>query len=154
MYDASWIAESFGNDRANIGTGDSRYFSFYAVPQGQQGHSLNPLCDFSSTPATTFTTMTMMGATNNFTGTMFNPRGPGCRPLTAGEMPRPAKGGTLTPLGGSCPGAPALVCSKAPPLYRNPLFFTAGGVAPHTLIQGYTTVGGFPGDHVPGPGRP
>ena len=143
MYDASWIAESFGNDNVNIGTGDSRYFEVYAVPWGNQGHSQNPLCDFSSTPVTT------AGV-----GTEWHPRGPGCRPLTAGEMPRPAKYGTLTPLGGSCPGAPALVCSKAPPLYRNPLFFTAGGVARHTWIQGSTTVGGFPATMYLGPGDP
>ena len=166
MYDASWIAESMGNDNANIGTGDSRYFKFYAVPWGNQGHSLNPRCNFLSTPTSTFTTMTttttmtmaMGGATNTFTftftGTAWNPIGPGCRPLTSGEMPRPAKHGTLTPLGGSCPGAPALPCSKTPPLYRNPLFFTAGGVARHTLIQGYTTFGGSPATVYLGPGNP
>ena len=53
MYDASWIAESFGNDNVNIGTGNSPYFEVYAVPWGNQGHSLNPLCDISSTPVTT-----------------------------------------------------------------------------------------------------
>ena len=66
MYDASWIAESFGNDNVNIGTGNSRYFEVYAVPWGNQGHSLNPLCDISSTPVTT------AGV-----GTAWAPRGPG-----------------------------------------------------------------------------
>ena len=158
MYSASWIAESLGNDKVNIGTGDSRYFSFYAIPWGHEANAAIPLCNFQSTPATTFTTMTttMMGATNNFTftGTMFNPRGPGCRPLTAGEMPRPAKYETLTPFGGSCPWAPATPCAKTPPLYRNPLFFTAGGVARHTLIQGYTTFGSSPATVYLGPGDP
>ena len=46
------------------------------------------------------------------------------------------------------------MCSKTPPLYRNPLFFTAGGVARHTLIQGYTTVGGSPATMYLGPGDP
>ncbi|MCH7869137.1 MAG: hypothetical protein IH881_15690 [Myxococcales bacterium] len=134
LYTASWIAESFGNDIAGIGTGDSRYFSFYAIPFGYQGHSLFPLCDLISTPYVTTPT-----------GTMFNPLGgdsvfPGCRLLTASET-RPPKFGTETPLGGSCPGAPASPCSKTAPLYRNAQFFDADGLKVHDHIQGYTTIG-------------
>ena len=145
LYTASWIAESFGNDNAGIGTGDSRYFSFYAIPFGYQGHSLFPLCDFSRTPFRTTTTP-------EGTITMFDPLGGGteynllanCRLLDPVTEQRPPKHGTLTPLGATCPGAPALPCEKTAPLYRNPQFFTPGGAAVHFLIRGYTTVGGDP----------
>jgi len=87
LYEGSWIAESFGNDKVGIGTQASAYFEVDAIPAGVNCHGNAPLCDFSSTPVTT------AGP-----GTAWAPLGPGCRPLTAGELPRPAKGGTLTPL--------------------------------------------------------
>ena len=143
LYHASWIAESFGNDNVNIGTGDSRYFSFYAVPFGYEGNSKFPLCDFASTPVTT------AGP-----GTAWAPRGPGCRPLTTGEMPRPEKYATIQSWGEACTFAGEFPCFRVPPIYRNPLFFTAGGAALHTLIRGNTTVGGSPATMYLAPGDP
>ena len=133
LYTASWISESFGNDIVGIGTGSSRYFSLYPIPWGHEANDHNPLCHFQSTPVTT------VGA-----GTMFNPLGPECTPLPYLGATRPPKFGTLTPLGGTCPGAPASPCSKTAPLYRNLQFFTAGGQALHTNVDGYLTVGGSP----------
>jgi len=127
LYEGSWIAESFGNDKVGIGTQASAYFEVDAIPAGVNCHGNAPLCDFSSTPVTT------AGP-----GTAWAPLGPGCRPLTAGELPRPAKGGTLTPGSGTCPGpAP---CAKKPPLYRNPAHFTVGGAASNQTCSGAQTV--------------
>jgi len=123
MYQGAWVAESFGNDKVGIGTEASLYFEALAIPQGINCHPNAPLCAIESTPVTTTGTVSAPGAI----GTAFNPLGPGCRLLTVAELPRPARGGTLTPLGGTCPGpAP---CNKKPPLYRNLAFFTPGGAA-------------------------
>jgi hypothetical protein len=168
MYKGQWIAESFGNDRANIGTEESQYFSVLGIPQGINCHGKAPLCDFSSTPVTTTGNTTTPGAN----GTAFNPLGPGCRPLTGGETPRPAKNGTKTTGGALCPGpltpirphtraanvttvgVEAVPCNKTPPLYRNKAFFTPGGVKPDnqtceaedTVALGATTVYLAPGN--------
>ncbi len=146
LYEGRWIAESFGNDRVNIGTEESQYFEVLGIPQGINCHDIAPLCDITSTPSTG------AGA--------WNPLGPSCRPLTALEKPRPAKNETLTPSGARCTGTPGAVhtgtnptptliplrphtrggftttigaqavpCDKTPPLYRNTAF-TAGGGAP------------------------
>jgi hypothetical protein len=134
LYEGSWISESFGNDRVNIGTLESAYFEVLGIPQGINCHPIAPLCPIASTPVTT------AGA-----GTVWNPLGPGCRPLTVAEV-RPAKGGTLRPPNGKAPGPPHYgcpgplpctcspmangygpPCDKTPPLYRNTAFFTAGG---------------------------
>jgi hypothetical protein len=151
LYRGSWIAESFGNDKANIGTLSSAYFEVLGIPQGRPCHASAPLCDVTSTPVTT------AGA-----GTAFNPLGPGCRPLTAGEKPRPAKNGTLTTGGGSCPGlitpirghkrggfttttaVTAHPCNKTPPLYRNPDFFTPGGAPNNETCTDQQTVAHTP----------
>ncbi|MBW2287237.1 MAG: hypothetical protein JRG90_05375 [Deltaproteobacteria bacterium] len=161
LYKGSWIAESFGNDRVGIGTLESQYFEVLGIPQGANCHPNAPLCPISSTPVTT------AGA-----GTVFNPIGPGCRALTAGETPRPAKGDTLRPPNGKAAGAPQFgcpgpapctcsatankfgpPCDKTPPLYRNSAFFTVGGAASNqtctgaqTVLLGKTTAYLAPGD--------
>jgi len=135
LYEGRWIAESFGNDKAGIGTEASQYFSLGGIPHGWNCHPAAPLCDNASTPVTTTGTTLAPGAN----GSVWAPLGPGCTPLTAGQLPRPAKGGTATPLGGSCPSPP---CAKTPPLYRNPAFFTAGGAASNASCSGETTAGG------------
>jgi hypothetical protein len=126
LYNGSWIAESFGNDKAGIGTEASQYFSALGIPQNQNCHPSAPVCSFSSTPVTT--------------GGAWGPLGPNCRALTAGEMPRPAKGGTSPP--------------RVPPLYRNKAFFTAGGAASNHACAGTSTVGGSPALVYLGPGNP
>jgi hypothetical protein len=168
MYKGQWIAESFGNDRVNIGTVESAYFEALGIPQGINCHGKAPLCTFSETPVTTTGNTTTPGAN----GTAWNPLGPGCRPLTAGEKPRPAKNGTKTTGGALCPGpltplrphtrganttttsVQAVPCNKTPPLYRNKAFFTPGGVNPdnqtceafHTVAFGKTTAYLGPGN--------
>ena len=115
LYQGAWIAESFGNDKVGIGTEASQYFSADGIPLGANCHPNAPLCTFSETPVTT------PGLA------VFNPLGPGCRPLTVGEKPRPAKGGTLT--------------SRVPPLYRNNARFTSLGAASNQACAGDQTVG-------------
>jgi hypothetical protein len=127
QYSGAWIAESFGNDRVGIGTEASQYFEALAIPQGINCHPNAPLCDETSTPVTT------AGP-----GTAWAPLGPGCRPLTVGEKPRPAKAGTLTTGGGTCPGPSP--CNKKPPLYRNPAFFTSLGGADNQSCVAESTV--------------
>ncbi|MBW2293889.1 MAG: hypothetical protein JRG94_16475 [Deltaproteobacteria bacterium] len=161
LYEGSWIAESFGNDRAGIGTEESQYFEVTGIPLGVNCHPNAPLCDISSTPVTTTGSPTNPGANGN----VWNPVGPGCRPLTAGEKPRPAKNGTLTTgdqqvpgIKSLCPGpftplrphtrqgftttvgAQATPCNKTPPLYRNKAFFTLGGAPDNQTCEGNQTV--------------
>jgi hypothetical protein len=148
IYEGSWIAESFGNDKIGIGTEASQYFEALGIPQGINCHPKAPLCHIDSTPVTTTGTSLSPGNI----GTAFNPLGPGCRPLTAGEKPRPAKGDTLTPSGGTCPGPEP--CNKKPPLYRNVAFFTAGGSPDNQTCQASQTVLGSPANVYLGPGNP
>jgi hypothetical protein len=126
LYQGSWIAESFGNDKVG-GTGDSQYFSVLGIPQGQFCAQSAPLCDLTSTPVTTL-----------YNGTKWAPLGPDCRPLTAGEKPRPPKGGTLTPSGATCPNPP--YCQKTAPLYRNTGHFTGGGAPTSQTCTDASTV--------------
>ena len=106
QYNAAWIAESFGNDKVGIGTEASAFFEALGIPQGILCHPAAPLCSISSTPETTAKAPVSR---------VFNPLGPGCRPLTAGELPRPAKGGTNKIGGASCPGVPP----TSPPAARS-----------------------------------
>ena len=129
LYKGSWITESFGNDKVGIGSDASLYFQFYAIPHGLACNGQNPRCHFDSTPTDT--------------GGNFNPLGPNCRALTAGEMPRPAKGGTTPP--------------RVPPLFRNKANFTAGGspfltscYGSWTVSSGYATAYLPPGDPLRG----
>jgi len=165
MYEGSWIAESFGNDRVNIGTKESQYFEVAGIPIGANCHPDAPRCALTSTPVTTTGSPTNPG----LNGTLWHPLGPGCRPLTAGEKPRPAKNGTLTTgdqqvygIQSLCPppltpirphersgftttvGVQAVPCNKTPPLYRNANFFTAGGAASNQTCQGDQTVSWTP----------
>jgi hypothetical protein len=142
IYEGSWIAESFGNDKVGIGTEESQYFEVAGIPQGVQCHPNAPLCAISSTP---------FALTAGNVLTVWNPVGPFCRPLTAGEQPRPAKGGTLTTGGATCAVPP---CNKKPPLYRNATFFTPGGSPFNQACEGNQTVSGSPANVYLGPGNP
>jgi hypothetical protein len=158
LYQGSWIAESFGNDRVGIGTLESAYFEVLAIPLGHNCHPIAPLCNITSTPVTTTGTPDNPGVN----GTLWNPIGPGCTPLTAGQKPRPARNQTETTGGGLCPGpltplrpftrngttitssVQAVPCNKTPPLYRNTAFFTAGGSASNQTCQDDQTVAWTP----------
>jgi hypothetical protein len=165
LYQGWWISESFGNDKAGIGTKSSAYFEVLGIPQGRPCHPNAPLCHMKSTPVTT------QGCTPTVTGvpcpgpngTAWNPIGPGCRPLATTETPRPAKNGTLTTGGSLCAGpltpirphtrkgttttvgVEAQPCNKKPPLYRNPVFFTPGGAPDKQTCTDQQTVGHYPG---------
>jgi hypothetical protein len=136
LYQGSWVAESFGNDRVaataatggHDGTGASEFFSVFGMPQGVLCNALAPLCPMASTPVST--------PSGNF-----DPRGgltpmgtdtvPFCRPITAfGTSVRPANGAT----------AKTAMGDPIPPLYRNPFFFTAAGAPKATSCTAYTTV--------------
>ena len=127
------------------------YFEVLGIPQGINCHIKAPLCPISETP---FAVTTPTG-----TNTVWNPLGPNCRPLTAGETPRPARGDTLRPPNGKAPGAPLWGCTdpngctcsvnandfgppcdKSPPLYRNKAFFTVAGSASNATCQASQTV--------------
>jgi len=43
LYEGSWIAESFGNDKVGIGTQASAYFEVDAIPAGVNCHGNAPL---------------------------------------------------------------------------------------------------------------
>jgi hypothetical protein len=146
LYQGSWIAESFGNDKVGIGTKESKYFEVAGIPLGNNCHPNAPLCDFYSTQVTTTGTPSAPGAT----GTLWNPLGPKCRPLASTELPRPALGNTLTPSGATCPftatyGTQHITpCNKTAPLYRNKAFFTptSGLLASNQSCSGAQTVSG------------
>ena len=129
LYQGSWVAESFGNDRT-MGTGgqpESDLFSVFGMPQGLQCHPGQPRCPFSQTPVSVSGTM-------GLTPAQFDPLGAYCAPNSAfGLAPtRPAKGGTAATTGGA----------RVPPFYRNPGFFTAGGAPNATSCSATSTVGG------------
>jgi len=131
QYSASWVADSFGNDKVG-GTGASQYFSVFAMPQGILCNNLWPRCTFDETPT---------DGKGNFNPLGGNKSGPAvdCQPLSlfgTGTTVRPAKGATGTTGGGAL--------DPLAPRYRNPNFFTPGG-APNTVdCTATSTVGGSP----------
>jgi len=137
MYSGQWVADSFGNDKVG-GTGESQFFSVLNNPQGVLCNGGIPICNFSQTPVTT-------GAAPS--SASFNALGPGCANLStfmggAGTV-RPAKGQTVTTMGGLVSTVAMGVRYRTPPLYRNKAFFTPTG-APNnaTSCAATTTVSG------------
>jgi hypothetical protein len=118
QYQGSLVIESFGNDVVGPGIP----FSVFGMPQGVQCNPAQPRCNFASTPVVT----NMQGQK------VFAPLGNVCVPITYfGVATRPAKGATAT-------------TGKAENVhYRNPGFFTAGGVPNATSCSATQTVGGM-----------
>ena len=134
LYTGRWLAESFGNDKASpTGTEESHYFQFYPIPQGIFCNYYAPYCPISSTPVTTTGTESAPGAN----GTAWAPRGPGCTALTAGQLPRPERGGTSPP--------------RTPPLYRNPQHFRGNGNPKTASCWGYQRATTSPTSEYPYP---
>ncbi len=144
MYNGSWVAESFGNDRVKAtltggthdGTGASEFFSVFGMPQGILCNPGIPRCNFAASP-------TSMGVFQP------NPKNPAnCIPLTKTTgtggpwttSVRPAKGGTAKTLVTTPMGFTFLNPLPSAPRYRNPFFFTAGGAPKGTACTAYTTV--------------
>ena len=146
LYNGSWVAESFGNDRVaatasgtHMGTDASEFFSFFGMPQGVLCNPGIPRCSFAASP-------TSKGVFQP------NPKNPAaCVPLTKTigtggpwtTSVRPAKGATPKTLTTTNMGFQFLVPLESAPRYRNPFFFTAGGAPKATDCTAYTTVGGM-----------
>jgi len=119
LYQGSWIAQSFGNDRYN-GTGgqtESDQAEWGGVPLGNNCNAINPRCPWGQTGASVDTGPTKT-STPPLTPKKFDALAPFCVPNSAfGLAPtRPAKGGTVTTGGG--------FKRPIPPQFRNPNHFT------------------------------
>ena len=131
LFEASWTIKAFGNELTG-GSAPSDFYSAWGIPQGVQCNPYAPRCSSDLTPTTG------MGKFNPVGGTVGGMT-PYCAPWSnwrgLGTTARPAKGGTVTSMGGK----------PVPPLYRNPQFFTSGGQPNSTICDGLSTVSGGPG---------
>ncbi len=140
ISDVSWSVKAHGNECAvadpspgpYCGNGgiDSEVYSAVGLPQGIQCNPNLPRCPFSSTPTDGSGNFAPMGGGGwqSYCAPWYNWGG-------MGTAERPAKG--MTPTTGG-PGR-----NLIPPLYRNPVFFTAGG-APGTTFCTATSTGFTP----------
>jgi len=127
IFDVSWSVKAFGNERTG-GTGSSSMYSAVGLPQGIQCNPNQPRCPFESTPTDGQGNFAPLGGSFGHCAPWYNWGG-------NGTAERPAKGMTLMAGG---PGK-----TPIPPLYRNPVFFTAGG-APGTTFCTATRTGFTP----------
>jgi hypothetical protein len=151
LFDGSWTVKAFGNECDNDtptpgpycpgddGTGPSRYYQAYRVPQGLLCNPDQPRCPLVSTPVDGLPHI----------GPKFAPLGGSleqalyCTRYTVfgsgykgGASGRPVKGATVKDVNGR----------PIAPLYRNPLNFTPGGQRSDYSCLGYSTYGfGGPG---------
>ena len=126
LFQGSWVIKSFGNERTG-GTGDSAYYSAFAIPQGIQCNPFQPRCPFASTPTDGYGNFAPLGGSQK--------QAIHCAPWAnfggMGTTMRPANGQTLT--NGAKSKRPI------PPLYRNPGFFTPGGARNATSCTATST---------------
>jgi hypothetical protein len=129
MYQGSWIAQSFGNDKTTGVETESDTWSVFAMPEGNNCNGVQPRCSISLTGALAGTTPNSPGLTPK----QFDPLAAFCVPLTAWGLnaTRPAKGLTAT-TGGD-------FARPIPPLFRDPAHFTAGGAGRTTACTDATT---------------
>jgi hypothetical protein len=121
LYKGSWFVDSFGNDNFG-GTGESEFFSVFAMPQGVLCNPGQPRCPLASTPTSG------MGK--------FDPLGTVCTPVSKfGAGTRPAKGATATSKG---------LPDPLEPRYRNAFFFDGSGNPKTTSCSATTTIGNAP----------
>jgi hypothetical protein len=128
LFEGSWTVKAFGNELTG-GTGASKFYSAYRLPQGIQCNPNQPRCPFTSTPTNGMGTFSRFGGSLMealYCAPWYNWRG-------FGTSVRPAKGATYTVMG-----------IEYPPLYRNPGFFTSAG-QPDTLSCQATTTDGYGG---------
>jgi hypothetical protein len=137
LFEGSWTVKAFGNECSDLvdptpgphcggGASESDIYGAFGIPQQIQCNKDQPRCPFDSTPTDG--------------GGVFNPLGGSqaaalfCAPWTDwrgnGTSERPAKGETYFTTG--------MKGAKIPPLYRNPVFFTAGGEPGTTLCSSNT----------------
>jgi hypothetical protein len=136
--------KALGNEREG-GTGDSEFWSAFAIPLGYKCNNYWPRCPFQSTPTDGAGNFHPLG---NLKGsTTPYPPPVKCAPWAnwqgSGTSMRPAKGGTAF--------TPTMNSKPIPPLYRNPHFFTAStpSAQPNgTYCTGSSTsLGGLPGTY-------
>jgi len=151
LFEGSWIVKALGNECAlsRVGTsggvtlypwcapartGESRSYSAFGIPQGIQCNPNQPRCHFDETPTDGYGNFAPLGGSQRLE--LY------CGAITG---PRPAKGYTLTTGGKNK--------RPIPPLYRNPVFFTAGG-APNRTSCTATSTDGFGGKGAAQAGHP
>jgi hypothetical protein len=145
LFEGSWSVKAFGNACSTWdptpgpycggGASESRSYSAFGIPQGIQCNPYQPRCPFESTPSDGSGSFAPLGGHRDVA--LY------CTPWSNwGAMARPAKGGTQT-TGGKHQ-------RLIPPLYRNPAFFTSGGLPRTTICTGYSSSGSSSSSSSPG----
>ncbi|MBW2495052.1 MAG: hypothetical protein JRE43_09910, partial [Deltaproteobacteria bacterium] len=125
LFEGSWSVKAFGNECSLAASGsapgphcgggapESAIYSAIGLPQGVQCNPFFPRCPFTSTPTDGYGAFAPLGGVQLATKY--------CAPWVNwqgnGTTARPAKGATATNASGRI----------TPPLYRNPVFFSAAG---------------------------
>jgi hypothetical protein len=128
LFEATWTIKAFGNELEG-GTGASKFYEAYRMPQALLCNPVQPRCPFASTPTNGSGYFQPLGGSRDqalYCAPWYNWQG-------KGTSVRPAKGSTdLSPKNGR----------PIPPLYRNPAFFTELG-EPETYSCLGTSTDGF-----------
>jgi hypothetical protein len=126
LFEGSWTVKAFGNECSDWadptpgphcggGASESEIYGAFGIPQQIQCNADQPRCPFDSTPTDGQGNFAPLGGAQTFAKA--------CAPWANwqgnGTSVRPEKGGTDVSTG--------MAGVKLPPLYRNPVFFTAGG---------------------------
>jgi hypothetical protein len=137
LFEGSWSVKAFGNECRDAtdptpgpycgkGYSESDIYGAFGIPQQIQCNADQPRCPFDSTPTDGDGVFNPLGGSQ--AAALF------CAPWTDwrgnGTSERPAKGETYFTTG--------MKGAKIPPLYRNPVFFTAGGQPGTTLCSSNT----------------
>jgi hypothetical protein len=138
LFEGSWTVKAFGNECSDANTSlpigphcgggesESDIYGAFGIPQQIQCNANQPRCPFDSTPTDGDGVFAPLGGSQAV--------GQYCAPWVDwqgnGTTVRPAKGETLISTG--------MKGVKFPPLYRNPIFFTAGGQPGTTLCSSNT----------------
>jgi hypothetical protein len=142
ISEVSWSVKAHGNEcsaadpspgpHCGNGASESWLYSAVGYPQGIQCNANQPRCPFESTPTDGAGNFAALGGSQ----TAFLHCAPWADWQGNGTTARPAKGMTATTV-----GPPR---GLIPPLYRNPVFFTAGGAPGRTSCTA-TSTGFTPG---------
>ena len=131
LFEGAWTVKSFGNEITG-GTGDSKYYHAFGMPQGINCNPNQPRCPFVSTPTDGKGNFAPLGGSQQV--------GLFCKPWANWQ----GKGTTARPAKGMTAKATTMNQRPIPPLYRNPRFFTSGG-QPETNSCSATSTGVTPG---------
>jgi hypothetical protein len=137
LFEGSWTVKAQGNECSDLvdptpgphcggGASESEIYGAFGIPQQIQCNRDQPRCPFESTPTDGAGVFAPLGGSQ--AAALF------CAPWTDwrgnGTSERPANGETYATTG--------MKGAKIPPLYRNPVFFTAGGQPGTTLCSSNT----------------